>query len=62
MVRWKKKGWNPIEEGAGAFSFTYILSNSVGMLIPFGELLDQIAQHGRYVANGFRVIVEENLP
>ena len=48
--------------GADFIIRTDILSDAVRVLVPFGELLDQIAQHGWHVAHGFRVIIEENLP
>ena len=40
---------------------TDILGYAIRVLVPFGELLDQIGQHGWHVAHGFRIIIEENL-
>lgn len=40
---------------------TDILGYTVRMLVPFGELLDEIGQHWWHVAHGFRIIIEENL-
>ena len=43
------------------FPLTDVLSDAVGVLAPFGEILDQVSEHGRHAVDGLGVVVEEDL-
>lgn len=45
----------------GWSSLTDVLSDTIGVLAPFWEILDQVSEHGRHAVDGFSVIVEEDL-
>lgn len=45
----------------GRSSLTDVLSDTIGVLAPFWEILDQVSKHGRHAVNGLGVIVEEDL-
>ena len=45
----------------GRGSLTDVLCDTIGVLAPFWEILDQISEHGRHAVDGLGVIVEEDL-
>ena len=45
----------------GRGSLTDVLGDTIGVLAPFWEILDQVSEHGRHAIDGLGIVVEEDL-